>query len=154
MDHFRGKDCVKQCKRNRGVTSPAKAITSTKLQKYIATVSETAALSGVNIDRMALHLGHYVRIHRKFYCLHHSTTQLAKVSKLLLAVDSGNLEQIVGKNLGDMLVEGTLTQSLFIVNVVKLFALHRNLTKIADRVKRHLCKVNIVTKTMEKQGLK
>ena len=53
-----------------------------------------------------------MRIHREFYRLHHSTTELAEVSKLLLAVDSGNLETIVGKNLGDMSVEGTLTQSL------------------------------------------
>ena len=43
-------------------------------------------------------------------------------------------------------MEGTQTQSLFTFNIVKQFALCTNLAKIAERVKRHLCKakVNIV----------
>ena len=113
MDHLRGWDCVSSnVKEIEGVLRQPKSITSTKLRKYIATVSQTAALSEVDIDWLACHLGHDVRIHREFYRLHHSTTELAKVSKLLLAVDSGNLEKIVGKNLGEMSVEGILTQSL------------------------------------------
>jgi len=113
MDHLRGWDCVSNnVKEIEGVLRQPKSITSTKLRKYIATVSQTAALREVDIDWLALHLGHDVHIHGEFYRLHHSTTELAKVSKLLLAVDSGNFEKIIGKNLGDMSVEGILTQSL------------------------------------------
>ena len=90
-----------------GSLRQAKSITSTKLRRYIATVSQTAALSEVDINWLVRHLGHYVHVHHDFYRLHHSTIELAKVSKLLLTVDSGNLEQIIGKNLGDMSVEGT-----------------------------------------------
>ena len=108
MDHLRGWDCVSSnVKEIEGSLRQPKSITSTKLRKYIATVSQTAALSEVDIDWLARHLGHDVRVHREFYRLHHSTTELAKVSKLLLAVDSGNLEKIARKNLGEMSVEGT-----------------------------------------------
>ena len=53
------------------------------------------------------HLGHDVMVHRDFYRLHESTTELAKVSKLLMAVDSGNIRGVVGKSLAEMTVEGT-----------------------------------------------
>ena len=99
MDHLRGWDCVTSNVREivEGSLRQPKSITSTKLCRYIATVSQTAALSEVDIDWLARHLGHNVHVHYDFYHLHHSTTGLAKVSKLLLAIDSGNLEQIVGK---------------------------------------------------------
>ena len=76
-----------------------KEITSTKLRKYIATVSQAAALTEVGVDWLARHLGHDVRIHREFYRLHESTAELAKVSKLLMAVDSGNVKDVVGEKI-------------------------------------------------------
>ena len=36
-------------------------------------------------------MGHDVRVHRDFYRLPTTTTQIAKVSKILLALDKGNL---------------------------------------------------------------
>lgn len=61
----------------------------------------------MDVDWLARHLRHDMRVHRAFYRLHESTTELVKVSELLLAVDSGNLQQLVAKNLKDMSVEGT-----------------------------------------------
>ena len=84
-----------------------KAITSTKLCKYVATVSQTAALTEVDVDWLACHLGRDIRVHREFYRPHESSTELAKVSKLLLAVDSGNINKMAGKSLTDMSIEGT-----------------------------------------------
>ena len=81
IDHLRGWDCVSSyVKEIESSLREPKSITSTKLRKYIATVSQTAALSEVDIDWLAQHLGHDVRVHRECYCLHHSTTELAKVS--------------------------------------------------------------------------
>ena len=65
-------------------------------------MSQTAALTELDVDWLARHLGHDIRVHRQFYRLHESTTELAKVSKLLLAVDAGNIEQVKGKSLLDM----------------------------------------------------
>ena len=85
--HLRGWDCVSQFVQNiKQTLKQPEAITGTKLRKYIATVSQTAALTEVDVDWPARHLGRDVRVHREFYRFHESTTELAKVSKLSLAV--------------------------------------------------------------------
>ena len=84
-----------------------KEITSTKLRKYIATVSQAATLTEVDVDWLVRHLEHNVRVEREFYWLHESATELTEVSKLLMAVDSGNIRGVVGKSLPEMTVEGT-----------------------------------------------
>lgn len=107
LGHLRGWDCVSaNVKEVQGYLKEPKAITSTKLRKYVATVSQTAALTEQDVDWLAKHLGHEIRVHREFYRLHESSIELAKVSKLLLAVDSGNIKNMAGKSLADMSVEG------------------------------------------------
>ena len=106
MGHLRGWDCVSASVKEVKEIQKPEVITSTKLRKYIATVSQTAALTELDVDWLARHLGHDIRVHRQFYRLHESTAELAKVSKLLLAVDAGNIEQVQGKSLLDMSVEG------------------------------------------------
>ncbi|XP_067038855.1 uncharacterized protein [Acropora muricata] len=106
LGHLRGWDSVSDNVREiEASLKKPKDITSTKLRKYIATVSQAAALTEVDVDWLARHLGHDVRVHRDFYRLHESTTELAKVSKLLMAVDSGNIRGVVGKSLSEMTVE-------------------------------------------------
>ena len=108
LGHLRGWDCVSaNVKEVQGSLKEPKAITSTKLRKYVATVSQTAALTEVDVDWLARHLGHDIRVHHEFDRLHESSTELAKVSKLLLAVDSGNINKMAGKSLTDMSIEGT-----------------------------------------------
>ena len=72
VDHLRGWDCVTSNVREiKGSLRQPKSITSTKLRRYFSTVSQTAALSEVDIDWLAYHLGHDVRVLRDFYHLHH-----------------------------------------------------------------------------------
>ncbi|XP_067043919.1 uncharacterized protein [Acropora muricata] len=106
LGHLRGWDSVSDnVKEIQASLKKPKEITSTKLRKYIATVSQAAALTEVDVDWLARHLGHDVRVHREFYRLHESTAELAKVSKLLMAVDSGNIKGVLGKSLAEMTVE-------------------------------------------------
>lgn len=58
------------------------------------------------MDWLARHLGHDIRIHRDYYRLHSSTLELAKVSKLLLAIDAGNINNLVGKDFSDIDIDG------------------------------------------------
>ena len=60
------------------------------------------------LDWPARHLGHDITLHRQYYQLHESTLELAKVSKLLLAIDSGNIVSLVGKCLADINIEGKI----------------------------------------------
>lgn len=114
LGRIRGWDGVSaSVKEVEGSLKSPKAITSTKLRKSIATISQTAALTQMDVDWLARHLDHNIRIHREFYRLHESTAELAKVSKLLLAVDSGNIRQMEGKSLAEIEVEGMKFRTIF-----------------------------------------
>ena len=89
VEHLRGTDCLRhltlQCEPK--LKNP-EVITSTSLQKYIATTSQVLPLKEHEIGWLAKHLGYDIRTHREYYRLHDSTIELAKVSKLLLAMDN------------------------------------------------------------------
>ena len=89
-------------------------ITSTKLRKYIATISQVLSMEEKEVDWLARHLGHDIRVHRDFYRLHESTIEIAKVSKLLLTVDQGETRKFAGKTLQEINLNGkknTMLQS-------------------------------------------
>ena len=77
-------------------------VTSTKLRKYNATVSQLFDLNHGELEWLSNHMGHDLNIHKDFYRLHDSTIEIAKVSRLLMAIDTGNASQFVGKQLTEI----------------------------------------------------
>lgn len=82
------------------------AIKTTKMRKYAATVSQILSLGTREVEWLADHLGHDVSVHTQYYRLQESTIELCKVSKILLAMDSGVVGKWVGKKLDDIDVDG------------------------------------------------
>ncbi|XP_070193306.1 uncharacterized protein [Littorina saxatilis] len=80
-------------------------MTSTKLRKYNATVSQLFDLNPGELEWLSNHMGHDLNIHKDFYRLHNSTIEIAKVSRLLMAIDSGNAAKFVGKRLEDITLD-------------------------------------------------
>ena len=54
------------------------------------------------LQEVARHMGHELSVHRKFYRLQDDVIELAKISKLLLAVESGKAHQFNGVSLDDL----------------------------------------------------
>ena len=75
-------------------------------QKYIATISQVLSLKETEVDWLARHFGHNIQVHRDFYRLHESTSEIAKVSKLLLTIDQGETKKIAGKSLAEIDLNG------------------------------------------------
>lgn len=107
LSHLRGWECLKKCvsECDPPLLDPS-LVTSTKLRKFVATVSQVLSLQETEIDWLARHLGHDVRIHRDFYRLHESTLEIAKVSKLLLAMEKGDTSKLAGKTLSEIGIDG------------------------------------------------
>ena len=63
------------------------SLSSTNLRKHIATMSQLANLKDNELDIVANFLGHDIRTHREYYRLPTSTIQVAKVTKLLMAME-------------------------------------------------------------------
>lgn len=103
--YLRGPDCLSRVVNGLQLENPA-AIKSTKLRKYVATVSQIIDLSESELEWLARHMGHDLSVHREYYRLHDSTLELSKVSRLLLAVDEGNAAKFQGKKLSEITVDG------------------------------------------------
>ncbi|KAB7500501.1 hypothetical protein Anas_14769, partial [Armadillidium nasatum] len=87
-------------------------LTSTRLRKYVATVSQIMNLKENEMDWLASHLGHDITIQRNFYRLQDSTIYLTKISKLLIAIDEGHAHRVTGKNLDTVNEEISLSNLL------------------------------------------
>ena len=103
---LRGNECLTSVVANCPDLEKPDLLKSTKLRKYIATVSQIAHLNEGELEWLARHLGHDVSIHREYYRLQESTLELSKVSRLLMAVDAGNSSRWVGKKLSDIDIDG------------------------------------------------
>ncbi|XP_041807624.1 uncharacterized protein LOC121616862 [Chelmon rostratus] len=101
FSHYRGSDCFRKYANQCGAKYP-EALTSTRLRKQVATLSTVLNLKENEMDQLATFLGHDIRVHREFYRLPESTLQLAKVSKLLMAMEKGKLSDLQGKGLDDI----------------------------------------------------
>jgi len=55
---------------------------------------------------LANHLGHEVSIHKSVYRLHEDAIEVAKISRLLLAIENGRVSQYKGKELHEIGVAG------------------------------------------------
>ena len=86
VHYIRGSDCIRQFMNECDDIKHPKALTSTKLRKHIATLSTVLNLKTTELDQLADFLGHNIEVHRKHYRLPEGTLQLAKISKVLLAM--------------------------------------------------------------------
>ncbi|XP_024121096.1 uncharacterized protein LOC112142076 isoform X1 [Oryzias melastigma] len=102
--HFRGSDVIRHTARSCGAKHP-EALSSTKLRKHVATMSKVLNLKDNEMDDLADFLGHDIRVHRQYYRLPEGTLQMAKVSKVLLALEQGHLSDYKGKNLDEIQID-------------------------------------------------
>ncbi|XP_074518732.1 uncharacterized protein LOC141784770 [Halichoeres trimaculatus] len=101
---YRGSDCLRHFAKICGAKSP-ESLTSTKLRKQTGTLSQVLNLSNTELDQLADFLGHDIRVHRQFYRLPEGTLQLAKVSKVLMALEKGRLAEFKGKTLDEINID-------------------------------------------------
>ncbi len=63
-------------------------------------------MSEIELQELARHMGHELAVHREFYRLQEDVTELAKVSKLLLAVEEGRAHQFHALSMDDIDMQG------------------------------------------------
>ncbi|XP_029701429.1 uncharacterized protein isoform X4 [Takifugu rubripes] len=98
--HIRGSDCLRKYAGMSGASRP-ETLTSTQLRKHVATLSQIMNLKENELDQLAKFMGHDIHIHREYYRLTENTLQLAKMSKLLMAIELGT-DSYKGKSLDEI----------------------------------------------------
>ncbi|XP_042578512.1 uncharacterized protein LOC109065761 isoform X4 [Cyprinus carpio] len=101
---FRGQDCIRLFASQCGAKNP-EHLRSTQLRKQVATVSQILSLKDNELNQLANFLGHDIRVHRDYYRLPDATIEIAKISKLLLAMEKGNLARFQGKTFDEIEIE-------------------------------------------------
>ncbi|KAJ8034113.1 hypothetical protein HOLleu_20819 [Holothuria leucospilota] len=98
---LRAYDCMTEMANQANLDQP-EHIRTTKLRKQIATVTQVLGLKENELEQLANHMGHDIKIHREYYRLPQECLMLAKVSKLLLLADKGELHKFKGKSLDEI----------------------------------------------------
>ncbi|KAK2904486.1 hypothetical protein Q8A73_011143 [Channa argus] len=109
--YYRGQDCIRVFASQCGAQNP-EYLRSTHLRKHVATLSQILNLKDNELDQLANFLGHDIRVHRSYYRLPEATIEIAKISKLLMAMEKGTLARFQGKGLDDIDFEAELDLEL------------------------------------------
>lgn len=98
---YRGSDVVREFALEAELKYPNR-LTSTSLRKQLGTMAQILSLTESSQDTLAGFMGHDLHIHRSFYRLPESALEVARVSKVLHAINSGNISEIAGKDLDEI----------------------------------------------------
>jgi hypothetical protein len=101
VECIRGCDVIRDFANACGAENPM-LLRSTNLRKHVATLSQILNLKEHELEQLAKFLGHDIRIHRNFYRLPNEVIQTAKVSRILLAMETGNISKYSGKTLDEI----------------------------------------------------
>ncbi|XP_056623629.1 uncharacterized protein LOC130436722 isoform X2 [Triplophysa dalaica] len=103
MTHFPGSRCLRGYAKACGATHP-KSLTSVRLRKHAATLSTVLNMTNSEMEQLASFLGHHLRIHREFYRHPEKTQQLAKMCKVLMALEQGRLAEFYGRSFDEITI--------------------------------------------------
>ncbi|XP_020362082.1 uncharacterized protein LOC109908065 isoform X1 [Oncorhynchus kisutch] len=95
---FSGSDCLRLFAKKCGAKCP-ESLSSIKLRKHITMMSTVLNLNDNDMDLLADFLGHDLQMDNKYYRLPEGTLQLAKITKVLMAMEQGRLNEFKGKGL-------------------------------------------------------
>ncbi|KAF5308222.1 hypothetical protein FQR65_LT18254 [Abscondita terminalis] len=79
-------------------------LTSTKLRKHLATISQILNMKEGDLEQLASFMGHTIKTHSDWYRLPSDIYQTAKVSKLLFISQGNAFDKYKGKNLDEIQV--------------------------------------------------
>ncbi|XP_062291642.1 uncharacterized protein LOC133996101 isoform X2 [Scomber scombrus] len=104
---YHGRNCIRAFSCLCGLKNP-EHFRSMHLYKHIARVFQILNLENDELNHLAKLLGHDIRADRDYYRLPEAAVELAKIAKLLLAMEKGSLEIFKGNSLEDIEIEDEL----------------------------------------------
>ncbi|KAM9741246.1 uncharacterized protein ACNS7B_012415 isoform 1-T1 [Menidia menidia] len=99
--HFLGEDCVRSYSRSCQAGDPER-LTSARFHKHAARMFQILDMEDDELGQLAKLLGRDVRADREYYQSPEAAAELAKISKLLLAMEKGSLERLEGNSLEEL----------------------------------------------------
>lgn len=110
LTNIRGCDSLRKYAEDSKAENP-ELLRSTKLRKQVATLCQLLDINEQELEQVARFMGHDIRVHGDFYRQTDKTFQIAKISKLLFAMEQGTAA-LKGKNLNTIKVSVCGTSTL------------------------------------------
>ncbi|XP_052409507.1 uncharacterized protein LOC127955914 isoform X3 [Carassius gibelio] len=95
--NLRGWDCLRRSAEESKAKNP-ELLRSTRLRKRVTAICQLLNLSNQELEQVARFMGHDIGVHCEYYRQTDKTVQVAKISKLLFAMEHG-AESLKGKSL-------------------------------------------------------
>ncbi|XP_072399761.1 uncharacterized protein [Diabrotica undecimpunctata] len=95
-----------------GDTTKSLLLTSKKLRKHLATITQIFNMEKIELEQLASFMGHTERTHAEFYRLPNDVYQTAKISKLLLLPQSCGIEKHKGKSLSEIDLDDEILEDI------------------------------------------
>ncbi|XP_041867585.1 uncharacterized protein LOC121656583 isoform X2 [Melanotaenia boesemani] len=107
MSHFHGENCIRSFSNLCHAKNP-EHLRSAHLQKHVARIFQILNLENDELTHLAKLLGHDIRADQDYYRTPEAAVELAKIAKLLLAMEKGSLEGFTGNSLEEVEIEDQL----------------------------------------------
>lgn len=104
---YRGENALRICANECGVTNPDE-LTSIKFSRHISTLSQVLNLKNHELKKLAMFIGHDISLRKEYYRQVEAMPRLAKICKLILAIDKGKAAAMIGQSLDDITLPGTV----------------------------------------------
>ena len=91
-----------------------------ELRRHMGTICQLLQLEPNELEWLARHMGHNIKVHKDFYQLHHSTLELTRVSMLLMMIDNGKASSFANRSLEDITFKGKCLAKLLMENKILL----------------------------------
>ncbi|XP_028256549.1 uncharacterized protein LOC114432624 isoform X2 [Parambassis ranga] len=102
---YNGGNCIRAFSSH---TKNPEHLRSVHLHKHMARIFQILNLENDELDHLAKLLGHNIRADRDYYRLPEAAVELAKIAKLILAMEKGSLERFKGNSLEEIEIEDEL----------------------------------------------
>ncbi|MCI4382430.1 hypothetical protein PGIGA_G00014790 [Pangasianodon gigas] len=107
---YRGENALRICANECGAMNPDR-LTSTRFSRHISTLSQVLTLKNHELKKLAKFIGHDISLRKEYYRQTEATPRLAKICKLILAIEKGSATEMLGQSLDDIVLPDEIRES-------------------------------------------
>ncbi|XP_017332097.1 uncharacterized protein LOC108270188 isoform X5 [Ictalurus punctatus] len=107
---YRGENALQICANECGAMDPDR-LTSTKFSRHISTLCQVLTLKNHELKKLAKFIGHDISLRKEYYRQTEAMPRLAKICKLILAIEKGSAAEVLGQSLDDIALPVVISES-------------------------------------------
>ncbi|XP_035388461.1 uncharacterized protein LOC113572144 isoform X2 [Electrophorus electricus] len=108
--YYRGENALRICANECCAMNPDQLI-STEFSKHIATLTQVLSLKNHELGILAKFIGYDISARKEYYRQPEATARLAKICKLILAIEKGSTSDLLGESLDDVVLSDEINES-------------------------------------------